>query len=187
MKSIKLLALLFISALVFTGCSDDDTPDEVVEEEVITTMTITLSATGQTDVVLRSQDLDGDGPNAPVLTVSGPFAANTTYTGSIVLLNETESPAENITEEIEEEDEEHQFFYTATGVNATFAYAGPNDENGNPVGLNFTLTTGAASTGSLGFTLRHEPMKTATGVSTGDITNAGGETDIETTFNVTVQ
>ena len=182
MKSIKLLALLFISALVFTGCSDDETPDEVVEEEVITTMTITLTATGQTDVVLRTQDLDGDGPNAPVLTVSGPFAANTTYTGSIVLLNETESPAENITEEIEEEDEEHQFFFVATGVNATFAYT-DSDENGNPVGLNFTLTTTDASTGSLTFTLKHEPSKPNNGTAT----DAGGETDIETTFNVTVQ
>ena len=36
-------------------------------------------------------------------------------------------------------------------------------------------------------TLRHEPAKTATGVSGGDITNAGGETDIEVVFDVTVE
>ena len=41
------------------------------------------------------------------------------YSGSIVLLNETEDPAENMTEEIEEEDLAHQFFYTiGSGLNA---------------------------------------------------------------------
>ncbi len=186
MKSIKLLAFLFIATLVFTGCSDDDVPelpDLINEEEVITTMTITLTPVGGgTAVTLQTRDLDGDGPNAPVVTMGSVLAENTTYTGSIVLLNETETPAEDITEEIEEEDEEHQFFFVATGVNGTFAYT-DTDENGNPVGLNFTLTTTTASTGSLTFILKHEPTKP----NNGSATDAGGETDIETTFDVTIQ
>jgi hypothetical protein len=36
-------------------------------------------------------------------------------------------------------------------------------------------------------TLIHEPMKSAAGVSSGDITNAGGETDIEVGLPVVVQ
>jgi len=36
-------------------------------------------------------------------------------------------------------------------------------------------------------TLRHEPAKDATGVSDGDITNAGGETDISVNFPVEIQ
>ena len=35
--------------------------------------------------------------------------------------------------------------------------------------------------------LRHEPDKSAAGVSSGDITNAGGETDIEVSFNVIIE
>jgi hypothetical protein len=35
--------------------------------------------------------------------------------------------------------------------------------------------------------LIHEPVKDAGGVSSGDITNAGGETDAEATFVVGVQ
>ena len=62
-------------------------------------------------VVLSFQDLDGDGEDAPVIN-SGDLAAGVTYNGSIELLNETESPAEDITEEVEEEDLDHQFFYT---------------------------------------------------------------------------
>ena len=189
MKTLKVLSILFISALVFTSCSDDDTPVLVNEEEVITTLTATLTpASGGSAITLQTQDLDGDGPNAPVTTVTGgPFVTNTVYNASLVLLNETESPAESINEEIEEEDEEHQFFYQVSNNLATFAYADA-DADGNPVGLSFTVTTSATTgTGSLTIILRHEPNKSASGVSDGDITNAGGETDIEAVFPITVQ
>lgn len=180
MKSIKLLALLFVASTVFYSCSDD--PEVVNEEEVITTLTATLTPTSGTAITLKSQDLDGDGPNQPTITVSGNLAANTTYTGKIVLLNETENPAENITEEVEKEAKEHQFFYTiASSLNIT-ATATNKDSDGNPLGTEFSLVTGAASSGNLTFTLRHEPTKPNSGLST-----AGGETDIEVTFAVTVQ
>ncbi len=61
------------------------------------------------------------------------------------------------------------------------------DVNGNPIGISTIVTTNGASTGTITVTLRHEPNKDASGVSTGDITNAGGETDIEVIFNVEVQ
>lgn len=184
MKTIKILALLLFSIVIVTSCSnDDDNPDPVNEEEVITTLTATLTPVGGgTAITMRSQDLDGDGPNAPVLFVSGDLVAGTTYNGTIEVLNETETPAEDITEEIEEEDDEHQFFFAATNGIATFAYS-DMDGDGNPIGLEFTLTTaGAAGTGDITITLRHEPDKDAAGVSDGDITNAGGETDISVTF-----
>jgi hypothetical protein len=64
---------------------------------------------------------------------------------------------------------------------------GDVDGNGKPLGLQTTVVTGDVSTGTLTITLRHEPDKSAAGVSGGDLTNAGGETDIEVTFDVTVQ
>lgn len=186
MKHIKLLAVLFISSFAFTSCSDDDHPEHVHEEEVITTVTIELTPTAGGDTVtLKSQDLDGDGPNAPVIT-GGTLAAGTTYNAVIKLENETESPAENITDEVASEADEHQFFYSANGITSTFAYAGANDANGNPVGINFTVETGASGTGSYTVTLRHEPNKSAAGVKDGDITNAGGETDVEVVFPITL-
>lgn len=186
MKNLKLLAILFISSLAIISCSDDDHPEHAHEEEVITTMKIVLTPATGTEVTLQSQDLDGDGPNAPIIT-PGTLAANTTYQGVITVLNETVSPADDVTTEVIAEADEHQFFYSATGVNSTFTYAAPNDSNGNPLGVNFTLQTGDAGTGNYVFTLRHEPNKTAAGVKTGDITNAGGETDIEATIPVTIQ
>ena len=101
-------------------------------------------------------------------------------------MNETVTPAENITEEVEEEGDEHQFFFTPTNNVVTVAYA-DMDINGDPIGIEFTLRTTNASSGNLTVTLIHEPNKNAAGVSSGDITNAGGETDAEATFAIGVQ
>ncbi len=184
MKQIAFLfAFLFVASL-FIACEQDD-PDVVNEEEVITTLEYTLSADGMEDVVLRFEDLDGDGGNAPTIT-GGTLAANTGYTGTIVLLNEQEDPAENITEEIEEEDLEHQFFFQTTVDGLSIGYT-DKDANGDPLGLSTSIRTSDAGSGTLTVILRHEPDKKADGVSGGDITNAGGETDIEVSFDIDVQ
>lgn len=178
--TLKLLAL--IAVFGFWSCSDDDDPAPIDEEETITTLTAVLAETGGSTVTLQSRDLDGDGPDAPVITVSGPLSANTTYTGAITLLNETESPAENITEEIEEEDEEHQFFFATTGNINSVTYA-DQDGDGNPVGLSFVLTTGDAGAATITITLRHEPKKP----NDGTLSDAGGETDIAQSFTLDIQ
>jgi len=184
-KNYLLFALMLTTALFFTSCGDDD-PEIENEEEVITTLNYTLTPTaGGTAVVLSFVDLDGDGGDAPTIT-GGTLAANASYTGSMELLNEAESPAENITEEIEEEDEDHQFFFQTDIAGLSVAYT-DQDSLMNPIGLSTTVTTGAAGSGELTVTLRHEPDKSASGVSGGDISNAGGETDIEIAFPIDVQ
>ncbi len=183
MKQIKLLSILFIATLVLSSCSDD--PEPINDEEVITSMTVSLIAANGSSVTMQTLDADGEGPLPAVVETIGDFAPNTTYTGSIVLLNTLESPAEVISEEVEEEDDEHQFFFQH-GNDIETAYL-DFDGNGNPLGLSFSLTTNAAGTGTITVTLRHEPNKEAAGVSDGDIANAGGATDIETTFNYTVE
>ncbi|MBU2948420.1 type 1 periplasmic binding fold superfamily protein [Zobellia uliginosa] len=186
MKKIKLFSALVLAGSLFVACSDDDdsTPEIVNEEEIITTVTVTLSPEDDgTDVTLQLQDLDGDGSGEQVYTVSGSLVANMVYDGSIVLLNETESPAEDITEEVEEESDEHQFFYTVeSGLDLTTEYAN-FDGDGNPLGTEFTLTTGEASSGTLTFTLRHEPTKP----NDGTLADAGGETDVEAMFSVEIE
>ena len=179
------LPLLLATILIFSACKKDD-PVIVDEEELITTLRYTLTpATGGSAIILSFQDLDGDGGNAPTIT-GGTFAANQTYSGTIELLNESESPAENITEEIMEEQEEHQFFFQSSIADLTVGY-NDRDANGNPLGLSSTLATGAAASGNLTIVLRHEPNKSAVGVADGNIANAGGETDIEVTFPIDVQ
>jgi len=184
MKTVKtILAMTLVSTLVLACSNDDEAPLPVNEEETITTMTVTLVPQGGgTTVTLRSQDLDGDGPNAPAITISGPLAASTTYNGTIELLDETGTPAEDITEEVEAEGEEHQFFFTASGSIAEVDYA-DQDAGGNPVGIAFTLATSGAGSASLTITLRHEPKKP----NDGTLADAGGETDIAQTFSLFVQ
>ena len=185
----KYLKFIFIVNILFTvlflnSCKDDD-PIDMNDEEVITTLTYTLTPTSGDVVTLSFLDLDGDGGDDPIIT-GGILQSNMSYIGVLDLKNEAETPAESITEEIEEEALEHQFFFTATGANLTVGYA-DEDDNGNPLGLVTTLTTGDASSGTIQVVLRHEPDKSATGVQSGDITNAGGETDIEVTFDITLQ
>lgn len=186
-SQILTLFALSLLCLIFVGCSNED-PEPANEEELITTARVTFTNTANASDVATAvfQDLDGPGGNDPVLT-HPTLTANSTYSVSIVFLNEQENPAEDITEEVAEEDDDHQVFYVAgTGLNFTFAY-GDQDGNGNPLGLVGTATTAAASTGNLTVTLVHEGDKSANGVNEGDPTNAGGETDVTVTFNVTIQ
>ena len=176
----KPLALALIAITTFS-CEDDDQPEVINEEEVITTVTLTLTRDNER-VVLTSTDLDGDGPNAPTVTVSGALTANSTYSGEISFLNETEDPVEDITVEVNEEADEHQVFYTSAADLNVSTEATNNDSNGNPLGTTVNVTTGDASTGNYTITLRHEPNKPNSGLAT-----AGGETDIEVVFMVTVE
>ncbi|MBC2840646.1 type 1 periplasmic binding fold superfamily protein [Robiginitalea sp. SC105] len=184
MKKIQSIVLLLAISLFLSSCSNDDgAPEPVNEEEIITTVTVTLVPQGGgSTIVLESRDLDGDGPNAPEVTASGNLAANAVYDGSIVLLNETETPAENITTEVAAEAAEHQFIFGTSGSIASVSYA-DQDENGNPVGILFELATGVAGNGTLSVTLRHEPLKP----NDGTLAGAGGETDVAQTFAVTVE
>lgn len=178
--------LFFATMVVFSfqACDDDDDPIIENEEEVITRVTWTLSPddAGNDVVVFSFVDTDGDGGNDPVVSTTGTLVADATYTGSLTFANEDEQ----ITPEIQEEDDEHQVFYVVDGgVNFTPAYA-DSDDDGNPVGLLTTVTTGAASSGDFQIILRHEPAKGAA-ATIGNPAAAGGETDIEVTFTATVQ
>ncbi|WP_179338876.1 type 1 periplasmic binding fold superfamily protein [Winogradskyella ludwigii] len=189
MKTIKYLFLSILSLSALVSCSsDDDTPEVVNEEEVITTVRLELTATSGDIVVLQSQDLDGEGPDEPVYTIEGSILANTEYVGEIQFLNELESPAEDITLEVLEEALDHQVFYIYTTNNAgsTVTYT-DLDSDGNPIGVATTFNSGSVSTGNtLVVQLIHEPNKTGDGVSNGDVTNANGSIDANVTFTYDV-
>ncbi|MDB2317602.1 type 1 periplasmic binding fold superfamily protein [Flavobacteriales bacterium] len=184
MKTNKsLLASLALGALIFSSCEKDHAHVHN-EHEVMTTLTYTLTAADADTVTLKFIDLDGEGGEDGT-TIGGTLKANTIYAGSIEILNETETPAEDVTIEILEEDEDHQFFFTTT-EGLTVSYS-DKDENGNPIGQLNSLTTGGEGAGTIMITLLHEPNKSGTGVAGGDMTEAGGERDIEVIFPVNVE
>ena len=179
-----LMGLIGLS-IISTSCKKEEDPQIPNEEEVITTLIYTLISHDMSDtVVMRFQDLDGDGGNNPII-MGGTLMANTMYHGELELLNEVEG--EDITQEIKDEAEEHQFFFQVKdGLDAMVTYD-DMDMDGNPIGLMSNLDSKTVSAGKLTITLRHEPAKDAPGVSDGNIANAGGETDIEVTFDVDIQ
>ena len=179
------LALAFAATLA--ACDDDDPMlVEENEEELITRTTVVLTA--GTDVVTFSLvDPDGDG-GVDAVTTGGSLAAGTTYSYVATFLNETEDPAEDITEEVNAEDEEHQIFISFDGIDAAVTEQ-DEDDNGRPLGVTgrIRVADDASGSGTMNFTLVHEPNKEADGVADGDITNAGGETDVAAVFPVTIR
>jgi len=195
--------LIFRTFLAFFGlctllssCRNKDSHED--EQEVITTLRLTFTKTnatgtpivGVSPIVATWKDADGTGPNAPNVDNIA-LSANSFYTIELTVLNELANPAQDITAEIRNEGTKHQFFFQkSAGLTSlgNIQYA-DQDTAGKPIGLTTKIaTTAMAGTGTLKIILRHDLNKNGANVSTGDITNAGGETDIETTpaFNLTI-
>lgn len=189
--NLKCLTMVSFAAIAIMGCKPDEeddinAPAPVNEEEVITTMILSFTGQGSAaDKELRFTDADGDGGGAPVFDLDT-LQAGSNYNVSLILLNATADPVDTISNEVLNEGVDHQFFFQPTGANIAFAYTDA-DTNGAPIGLSTTASTTAASAGTLKVTLRHQPDKSAVGVNGGDLTNAGGETDIEVIFPIVIE
>ena len=199
MKNIfKLNYLLYavLTLFIFTACEEDEAaPEEENEMEVFTDVKLVFTPTGGGAAVeAAAQDPDGAGVQELQVLGAINLAANTSYTLTMVIENCLESPCELMNEEIEEEDDEHQFFFAFTNDAFTSPVGNGNldnasdpinyndsDVNGNSLGLNTSWTTGSASTGTFTVQLQHQPdVKTATSGST------DGDTDFALTFNLNI-
>ena len=200
MKNIfKLNYLLYtvLTLFIFTACEDDDaTPAEENEEEVITDVKLIFTPASGSVVTATAQDPDGEGVQE--LQVSGAInlVSGSSYTLTYEIMNNSETPGEDIGEEIKEEDAEHQLFFSFTDGAFTSPTGNGNidnasdpinyndqDDNGNPVGLSTSWTAGdALSSGSFTVRLQHQPdVKTSTSTAT------TGDTDFELTFVLNIQ
>jgi hypothetical protein len=200
-KNLKLLAILF-SVISIIGCStnDDDIPEEENEIEVFTDVTLIFTNTADNSDVVRAsaQDPDGTGIQELQILDAITLAADTEYTLTYEILNALDpADVENIGDEILEEANEHQFFFSFTenvfanpsgngNIDATADPINYNDadENGNPVGLSTTWTTTSTTSSEKSFTVRlqHQPdVKTATSGSN------DGDTDFALTFALNIQ
>jgi len=192
-----LFLLLLLSIGLIVSCSDDDDPEPIdneAEEEVINEVVLTFTPTEEGDVVTATWfDADGDGANAPTIDQID-LVEGSAYTLSITLANTLEG--EDITAEIQEEDDEHMFFFEFTEN----IFADPSgdgnvdsrndpinyndvDDNGFPVGLSTAWTAGShtESTGEFTVLLKHQPdQKTATS----DATVGGADVDITFPINI---
>lgn len=192
-----IIAAFLAGVFVLTGC-DNEEPEPVNEPEVITDVKLifTNDANANDVVEARAQDPDGEGVEELRILDDITLKVNTTYTLTYEILNSLVSPAEDIGEEILDEDDEHQIFFQFTEGAFTNPTGNGNidrasdpinyndsDDNNRPVGLSTTWTTSAtAIDGTFTAKLQHQPdVKTDTSGAT------DGDTDFDLTFTLKVQ
>ncbi len=177
-----LLSAAVMVAVSVSGC-DSTEPDEhgAGDEELITRIQLTLTSSQAPQVVVEATDPDGDGANLTIGTLV--LKAGATYTGTIGVFDDVNG--EDVGAEIDEEADEHQFFFVPGGQDASrlSVTVTDSDSNGLPVGLAFTVatTSGGAGQASLRVILSHFDDDPKDGVSQSD------ETDIDVTFPVTIE
>jgi hypothetical protein len=197
MKNLQKLPLyLFILGLiVFSSCESED-PVIENEGEVITDVTLSfteLDGSGSpvgTALTFTASDAEGIevGGSPTIETVE--LEAGKTYRLEIEVFNSIEN--EDITEEIIEEADEHQFYFLGSAFDSgasplSYVY---DDESGELVGVRGIVTVAASPTFNnalMRVVLRHDLDKSFPGADNPNFANfvqAGGESDLDITFPV---
>lgn len=207
MKSIiTTAALLAMLGTTFTACKKDKKEDPAPQQpappanqpELITTMKVTLhDTTTHTNTTYVFSDLDGPGGNPATFGNSGAdsiinITANHVYEATILLLDQTKTPVDTISNEVEEEGADHMFFFnsiapTGTPYNTYLSGSMTNikyldlDANNRGIGLSteWTAPSMMMTKSPLTIELKHQP-------SVKDGSYAPGETDIQVGFKLKV-
>ena len=151
--------LLFILA-----CLDPEKHDHDHDHEVITTVTLRITDAAGSEQTATWTDPEDDGD--PVIdTIS--LVSGERYTVSVALWNEMENPAEEVTQEIADEADEHQVFFDGGDLIA-HSYDDA-DGNGYPLGLANSLEALVTGEGILVVGLQHLPDEDGAAIKTGDL------------------
>ncbi|GGZ15293.1 hypothetical protein GCM10007049_04210 [Echinicola pacifica] len=197
----NLLAALAIATMgmALQSCSKDD-PVPEVDQELITDVTLTFTEVDDagmeigTAMAYKASSAEGIelSTNIDIEVISG-LEADKRYLLEITAYNSI--AGEDITTEILEEGDEHQFYFlgsafVADSPNMVYAYD-DQDEDGFPIGLKGYVTTQPTLVGNASqfrLILRHDLDKAYAGAenpSWENFVQAGGETDLDITFPVT--
>lgn len=200
--------LLSMALMTLGACDDvegDDGHGHSHDHGAITTVELvfTPQSGGQEEVFAWSQP-GGEGSNE-IYIDDIVLDDEVDYDLSIQFINDLEDPAEDITEEVREEDDEHQLFFTGTVIGGpasesdapvvTQAYT-DSDSEGLPVGMENTMTTDQVGSGELTVTLQHMPPENDQAVKVAglaeEVASKGtsalpGSADFEIVFNIDVE
>lgn len=180
--------LAIVTASIFSSCKVSD-PEDHNEQESFTTVklvyTNTADASDKPEATIKFKEGFGHGGDLLEKNETIKLKADASYTVELILLDESKTPAEVMSEEVEEEGEAHQIFYQASGASLTVTYA-DIDGNNRPIGLKTTQTTGSAGSATLKVTLKHQQEGSVyLKNDTSDVNT--GETDVEVTFSVVIE
>lgn len=192
MKNLKQITVIAFTALIaFSACKKEK--NDIIEEphsheeELITTVRLIVTNSSGFNKTFNYKVDNGIGSANPTTPVIDDIvlSANTHYDVVVEVWNESETPAEDVTEEVKEESHHHLFLYQSTpasGAGSIHFHDGNKDDEGAPFNQTIGFHTRDAGSGSLTVTLKHEPTdKNAT-----DPASAGGETDAQAIFPVTL-
>lgn len=176
----KNLFAILIALTTLLSCSKDD--PQLSHSELITSFKIVLIANDLSDaIIIEHKDLDGpDGPQQP-FSSTVVLRANTTYDGTMEILNHNATPTENLKAEIVSEGVDHQVFFQTNSINLSVEYM-DEDASGMPIGIQSRFKVGEAGQGKLKIQIKHQPEKNMEG----DSDRAGGTIDIEGEFDVII-
>ena len=185
MQSVR-KALWIVCAVSFltSACKNDEenvTPTD--DNEAITTAILSLTNTANAQDIVTAT-IENLNTKADTSKATLNLKANATYTGAVQLYDKTQTPTLDATVEIQEKANEHLFVYTPSVASLLTVTITDHDTNPTPgpfpIGLAYTLKTGAAATGKLKVQLRHQP-NAKNGTST------PGTDDLNVDFPVVIQ
>ncbi len=177
------LSALTLAALLSLSFQCDETDRYEPLDENFTTLIYSLTPqNGGPQVVLTWRDLDGEGGEPPLI-LGGKLSAHTTYNGSIALLDETQTPARNLTSLLRLNERGHHLFFFQDGLNGLRLMNTTIDAGG----YRNQLVTAAATSGKITIVVGYLPQRTVQALVPTDVSNAGGYIEIEATFNIRVE
>ncbi|MBO0936278.1 hypothetical protein J2I47_06935 [Fibrella sp. HMF5335] len=179
-----IVGISFLFAL--NGCKKGTDPLPANENELITTVTLRFTQAGTANTQTATyQDKDGDGGAAPTKFDTITLTANTSYSLTVDLLDESKTPTVSVTDEVNSKKDEHLLVYATTpAALLTYTY-GDKDSRNLPVGITGTIRTGTAGTGTFNVRLRHQPPINGTAVKDGSPTP--GSDDVNLNFGLTIK
>ena len=178
--------LIYLAIGVLCSACEKDEAVPVAEKKRITHLEYVLDGPSSSEpITLTFSDPDGAGESEPTIT-GGTLQSNTVYFGALQLSDQLATPAGDINTEINAEPSDYQFFFNPMGVDLDIIYA-DQDENGLPVGLFSAVRTSGPSEGTLILRLVRGLDKRAEGVSLGNENNAGGSTQLQVIFPISVE
>lgn len=183
------------AALLLTGCKKDDPTSPGPDpnpQELITTIILQLTdTTGNTAnaVTAAFRDLDGPGGNPPTVDTVR-LKGGVGYDCRVVILDETKTPVDTVSNEVAEEGTAHRIWYSTAGGIAGRVAIVPIDNDGGtptplPIGLliRVNVSTAGAAAGTLRSVLKHyQPESTKRSDTNGSL----GETDFDVTFPISI-
>jgi hypothetical protein len=188
------LTLLLLSfVFLYTSCTSED-PEEENEEELITDVTLKFTEVNSSGVAIgtpfnfKAVDNQGLGLGTPNIETIN-LGKGKRYLLEITLFNSIEN--EDVTKEIKEEADEHQFYFLGTAFVGSpilsYTYADEGDELVGLRGYIQVVQNPGFNNATFRLVLRHDLNKSFTGANNPSFENfiqAGGETDLDIDFPI---